>query len=268
MPVINYSQTPIIIKHNSQNYTGLALSASVSYANQLESYRSLAPNQINNFRIGGPSSSKLSMTLVACGKNGFNAPNILINTLTGDVGPAEVYIGGNVFSGCYCNSVSVEVSPFAPITISSELESKYMPENTPFIAGTSITDLSNIDLAHAYNTVISGGSTLSDSNYGSFSYQVNCSRSHPITIGSTKSQTMFLDSVEKQLNIKSTNIGNFIDYSGYGAAINIDIKSDSGISVISPVIGLSAKARIVSQNLSVSEGGILGGEVSLRETVF
>ena len=79
---------------------------------------------------------------------------------------------------------------------------------------------------------------------------------------------MFLDSVEKELSIKATNIGNFIDYTGYGDVISIDVKADDNSSIFIQPLSMSSNSRIVSQNISMEEGGILAGDISLRETLL
>lgn len=271
MPVIKYSQTPVIIVSDSGDNIVTANSATVSYAASLEPSRILAPNQNNNFRIGGPLTTKISFSFVAC-RDGtsITTANLLLNTLTGNTQVQSIRIGASEFYDCFCNSASVDISPFAPVIVSAEFTSNSMPVDQPFAAqaGLPYSDNLNGTLAHGYNTVVSNGTLLSDQNYESISYRVSCARTPTFVLGGTFANTMFLDSVEKEVSIKATNIGNFIAYSGYGDAINIDVKNDLGASIFTPPLSMSSNSRIVSQNLSISENSILAGDISLREVIL
>ena len=268
MPVIKYSQTPITIVYDGDIYV-TANSASVSYGASLEPSRILAPNQNNNFRIGGPLAAKISFSFVACNKTSYNAANILLNTLTG-VTSSSIRIGTSEFNDCFCTSASVDIAPFAPVIVSAEFTSTNMLVNQPFEpeAGPPHTEELNGYLAHGYNTIVSNGTLLSDQNYESISYRVSCGRTPRFVLGQTISDYMFLDSVEKEVSIKATNIGNFIDYSGYGDVMSINVKNDLGTGIFTPNLSMSSNSRIVSQNLSMSENSILAGDISLREVIL
>lgn len=269
MPVIKHNETPVVIQHNSIGYTGLSSSASISYSASLEPSRILAPNQNNNFRINGPLAAKISLNII--GSSGAfirSVSDLIINTLTGDQN-SDIQIGGSIFSGCYLNSASVEISPFAPVSVSAEFTSTNMLINTGFQTGQTVTSVLNYRaIAHGHTTIVNSGSALSDGNYAAISYRVSCNRTPSFTLGQKLAQNMFLDSVEKELSIKATNIGNFIDYSGYGDVISIECRNAFGNPIFSPPLSMSSNSRIVSQNLSMEEGGILAGDISLREVVL
>ena len=268
MPVIKYSQTPVVISVNESYYYVTANSASISYAASLEPSRILAPNQNNNFRINGPLAAKISLNFVACNKPSFDAANIVLNNLTGNTS-GYIKIGFTEFYDCFCTNASVDISPFAPVLVSAEFVSNNMA-NTNFVPESAqpLPDDLNGYLAHGYNTIVSNGSLLSDQNYESISYRVSCARTPTFVLGDSLANTMFLDGVEKEVSIKATNIGNFINYSGYGDSINIDVRNDLGASIFSPNLSMSANSRIVSQNLSISENAILAGDISLREVIL
>lgn len=268
MPVIKHNETPVVIQHNSIGYTGLSSSASISYSASLEPSRILAPNQNNNFRINGPLAAKISLNII--GSSGAfirGVSNLILNTLTGDQS-SDIRIGGSIFSGCYLNSASVEISPFAPVSVSAEFTSTNMLINTGLQTGQPITNLNTQAIAHGHNVIVNSGSALSDGNYAAISYRVSCNRTPSFTLGQKLAQNMFLDGIEKELSIKATNIGNFIDYSGYGDVISIECRNGFGNAIFSPPLSMSSNSRIVSQNLSMEEGGILAGDISLREVVL
>jgi hypothetical protein len=269
MPVIKYNEARIRIGEGSIGDIIIpANSVSVAYAASLEPSRILAANQNNNFRIGGPLAAKITMSFLACNTGSNNAANYIINTLTGNQEGTFIGVANHTFSQCRCTSASVDIAPFAPITVSAEFVSYNMATGTIEPVTPSYEDDLNGYLAHGHNTIISNGTALSDGNYGAISYRVNCGRTPSFTLGQTLAQTIFLDSVEKEMSIKATNIGNFIDYSGYGDTISIDVKDDSGTSIFTPPLSMSANSRIVSQNLSITEGEILAGDISLREVIL
>lgn len=207
------------------------------------------------------------MSFLAYNTGSYNAADYLINTLTGNQSIA-LGVADCEFYNCYCTSASVDIAPFAPITVSVEFISNNMATGVPFAADITYSEDLNGYLAHGHNTVISNGTALSDSNYGAISYRINRGFTPSFTLGQAVAQAMFLDTIEKELSIKSTNIGNFIDYKSYGDTISIDVKNDSGTSIFSPNLSMSANSRIVSQNLSITEGEILAGDITLREVIL
>lgn len=265
MPVIKYNEVEIQAEYLNEDYLAAASSASISYNAALEASRFLAPNQNNNFRIGGPLAAKISINMIADKRDQYSFPSLLFGALTGN-NSVLLKVGASQFSSCYCNSARVDISPFSPISISAEFVSYNPPVDIPFAAYSSDSNIGSV--SHGHKTIITNGSLLSDKNYSAISYQVSCNRTPVFNLGQKNAQSVFLDSVEKELTIKATNIGNFIDYSGYGDLISIDVKADNNQSVFFAPLSMSANSRIVSQNLSMEEGGILAGDITLREIVL
>ena len=279
MPVITYSKTPIIVTSptGGKTYYVPATNVSINAQNRLEASRFLAPNQNNNFRIGGELNSKINVTFVACNQNklgGFGSSstwNFASGVLQDFTGQYELvfYIGPNIFSGCYLESASVEITPFAPVMISAEFACLIPPANKLFSgSGLNYLDDLNNGIAYGFNTIITDGSTLSDSNRENISYKINCNRTYTTSIGYTSPNNVFLNGVEKELSIKSHNIGAYIDFTGYGEIINIDPKNNSGQSVVGGGFGMSSDCKIIAQNLSVQEGDVLAGDISLKEIIL
>jgi hypothetical protein len=107
--------------------------------------------------------------------------------------------------------------------------------------------------------------SLSDNIKDSISYSVSCSRTPVYTIGSILPQKFFLDSLEKEISIKSTNINRFIDQDGYDSSILIDLKDETGRKITS--ISLE-RVRLNSQNLTIQEGDTLTAEIKAKEVVL
>ena len=111
------------------------------------------------------------------------------------------------------------------------------------------------------------GTGLSETTRDSISYSITCGRSPRYSIGSINTDKVFLDSLEKDISIKSTNITKFINYTGYDDAISIGLKDETGANALSSDIQFSA-ARILGQSLSVSEGDTLVAEIKAKEVVL
>jgi hypothetical protein len=284
MPVIKYNDLEIIAQDSNGNSTLIpASTVSVSLQNSLAASRILAPNQNNNFRIGGESVCKINIAFLACNatainpeiENGYstNFGFLTFGALTGRaIYLNHISIGNSLFQNCYLDKSSLNISPFAPSSITAEFTCLNPPTGQDLIPSpTTPIYFSNDKFAYGFDTVISGGSLLSDGNIENLTYSVTCNRTYSTTIGANSPNAIFLNEIEKELSIKARNIGKFINYSGYGDAINIDLKNSLGESILtlpSNRIQMSSNSRIVSQNLSMEEGGILAGDISLREIVL
>lgn len=275
MPVIKYNDLITYASlDNAEYYIIPASNVSITTQNSLAASRILAANQNNNFRIGGELNCKINITFWACNSitddfYSLNFANLLFFSLTGQSGLANMGIGSSVFNNCYLDNASINISPFAPVSVNAQFTCLNPPIGDPlFINETQWNDDFNTGIAYGFNTPISGGSILSDGNIENLTYSVTCNRTYSTTIGANSPNLVFLNEVEKELSIKARNIGEFINYSGYGDSINIDPKNNLGQSIISGGIGMSANSRIVSQNLSITEGEILAGDISLREVIL
>jgi hypothetical protein len=257
----------------AKNYLCPAATISISAQNKLEASRILAPNQNNNFRIGGELNSKISISFVACNHSGANgnwnfASGVLQN-LTGENYISTMLIGDNSFQTCFLDSVAVQIDAFAPVTITADFTCLNPPINSSFVGATiNWSDDLNSGIAYGFNTVITNGTTLSDANRESISYKINCDRTYSTSIGETSPNNIFLNGVEKELSIKSHNIGAYIDYTGYGEMIVVDPKNAAGQSIVGGGFGMSSNCKITAQNLSVQEGDVLMGDISLREIIL
>ena len=280
-----------------------AASASISISPKLEENKnlSLAPNQ--HFKIGGNLDAKISInffatTSVFSGVN-YTATEQLLSVLTGDV-TSVIQIGGTRFSGCYLENLSMEIAPFMPTMMSADficLNTNTSPgllgdaevslppgdaiyyANLAALYGEDILVYLNGSPAlpengmyYGHHAVVSGGNLLTNTRE-SLSYKINCTRSPVYTIGSVDATNCFLDSVSKEISIKSDNVAQFINYSGSAnnpnkeTLITVNLLTPNQIPLVPP-ISFSHNARIVSQNLSINAGDVLGGQVTLREIIL
>lgn len=118
---------------------------------------------------------------------------------------------------------------------------------------------------HTVSTV--NNQSLSENTIDAVNYSITCTRTPRYTIGSIFPDRMFLDSLEKEISIKSTNINKFINYQGYDGQITINLLDERGKSALASNINFS-NARVMSQSLSVQEGDTLLTEIKAKEVVF
>ena len=65
-------------------------------------------------------------------------------------------------------------------------------------------------IVYGHTVSLTNNQTLSEKTIDAISYSINCTRTPRYTIGSIFPDKMFLDSLEKEISIKSTNINKFI----------------------------------------------------------
>ena len=241
----------------------------INHSNQLSASRILAPNQNNNLRVGGNTSTKLSVSCIltnqTAGSDTFNA-STMFDYMTGDTS-TDITVGDKVFSGCYLDSAQIDIAPFAPVTASAEFTCTNPPKDVPFVASNAPLNAQlTSGIAYGHFTVLSGGSGYTDANRGNISYRVNCQRTYQYAIGQTIATNIFLDGVEKEINIKATNINNFINQSGFGESFTISPRNAANESILT--LSITSAAKIVSQNLSMPDSDILSADVSIKEVVL
>jgi hypothetical protein len=300
-----YYQLPVTIQTNpsGEKHHFASASTSISLSPKLEENRnlSLAPNQ--HFKIGGNLDAKISLNFYAAtslfsGAN-YTATEQLLSVLTGDV-TSVIQIGSTRFSGCYLENLSMEIVPFMPTMMTAdficlnantsnglaassgvflppgdaiyyaELAALYGEDILVYLNGSPA--LPENGMYYGHHAVISGGSLLTNTRE-TISYKINCLRSPVYTLGSSDATNCFLDSVTKEISIKSDNVSQFIDYNGSvnnpkkQSLITVNLLTANQVPLV-PAISFSQNARIVSQNLSINAGDTLAGQVTLREIVL
>ena len=123
----------------------------------------------------------------------------------------------------------------------------------------------NDDIVYGHNVLITSGENISDMIRDSISYSISCNRTPSYTIGSLFPRKVFLDSLEKEISIKSANIAQFVDFDGYDGSIFIDLKDNLNRSATTISFN---KARVMSQNLSIQENDSLVAEIKAKEVIL
>lgn len=303
-----YSNLPVSIFVTGENHLFASSSASISLSSKLEQNKNLssAPNQ--HFKIGGSLDTKISINFFATTSlftsgnsiSNYTATQQVLSVLTGDVS-SNIKIGSTLFRNCYLENLSMEILPFMPTMMSADficlstnfdatglnsaastslplgdavyyqnLLSMYGEDVLVYLNGNSA--LPENGMYYGHNVVVSGGNLLTNTRE-SLSYKVACTRSPVYTLGDSDATSCFLDSINKEISIKSDNVVKFIDYNGSAenpnkeSLITVSLRSPNQIP-LEPPLFFSHNARIVSQNLSINAGDTLAGQVTLREIIL
>jgi hypothetical protein len=284
MPAIKYQNIPFKMPRTDvgggKSYYMTANNVSISHSANLTPQRVLTSGQKPEMRLAGAVNTKIQATFPICNKflndsssdDSFNFASGILTYLTGDVS-TNLTIGssGQVFSGCYLDSCSIQIEPFQSAVMSASFTCTIPLTGVPFVGTESYASPTGITNKFAYGHLaeISGGSVFSDSNQSSMAYSVECKRTYSFSVSNRNASAVFLDEVSKKLTIKSTNIANFINETGIASSVAVLLKNNGGELVLpTGTIYMSPDARLMSQDLTVQGGGILGVDVTIDELIL
>ena len=172
--------------------------------------------------------------------------------------------GGIEFSGAYLTNYHVSIQPYAPIEMSARfmvvsgfrdnLQESSFSEDDYTIANGADVDLTNMTYLN-----------IGMDNPVDITYEVACERIPNYVIGSPYPHSVHLGAVEKYLDVNGEDIGDVINYEKKDIA-EIRI-SGSDYKGRSRGQTLSCSGSIESQRLDVSVGGVVNGQVSVKEVV-
>ena len=253
MNFIKYTNCPISI--NGENF--YATRASIASEAQLHPNR-VVGGSLEGYAPTDGISDSVSLSYYV------SEANDSVMSLTGSL-PCYGSFGGIDFSGAYLTNYSISISPYAPIQVSAKFniysgfsgvlrgESGDFNSSLIDIANGAHTDLVNFDSLR-----------LGMDNPISIDYSIDCQRTPNYVIGEEKPRYVILGPINRAMSIKGENIGDLISYSGRSSALmSITPKN---INNLSRGQTLECKGMIQSQNLSVSEGGMVNGSIAISES--
>jgi hypothetical protein len=123
-------------------------------------------------------------------------------------------------------------------------------------------------MINGHNCSVSSTTGIVSAIQSSIRYNVSCARSPVYDIGSINPTDIILDSVEKQMDISSTNLKSFIDFSGSKLNSNLQLTLKDAQNIIGSVISMNSGANVYSQKSAIQENETLTTEVSIREIVI
>jgi hypothetical protein len=101
----------------------------------------------------------------------------------------------------------------------------------------------------------------------SIKYSVNSNKTPVYSLGQINPVDFLLDSVEKQMDISSTNLASFIDFSGNKLFDDLSLTLKNNSNVISSILKMSSGSYVTSEQMSIQEGDTLITQASIKEVI-
>tara|TARA_R100000734_G_C3293739_1_gene85181 strand:+ start:82 stop:963 length:882 start_codon:yes stop_codon:yes gene_type:complete len=187
-----------------------------------------------------------------------------------------ITLGSEVYKKCYAKDVSVNISPFAPVTLNANFVSlvpasggTITGDNNPY-AGSSVP-LDSEAVAYGHTCFLSAGNAnvLNDTQ-SQITFKRSYTRSPVVNIGSATASEMLLDGIEEEMTIASTGLQNLISFSGDALSTNLQvfICGVGGTAVMPDVVGLinfTNESRVLAESYSTQGGETLTTSATIKQ---
>jgi hypothetical protein len=287
---ISENTSPVVTNSPNTNHMFAATQVSLTLAPNLSPNRYLGKSQIrNDFSVNGPLEGKLSLTFFPLIE--YGTPSVLniqrdnqlsfFNT-TGNFNLGhQIRMSNYLLKQSYLQNYSIKINPFQPISITAN----FISYDVSSMVGTTLTSSTSTSIAvspttpyyeglHGLSTNMDAGTSNNIPNTKtSIDINVDCQRTPIYTLGSKTPNQVVLTALERTTTINGDNIGNAVDISGANAgATNIYMlplsKMGLNASLSNNIIYFDINGRITSQDVSVSQQGILNGKVVIKEIIL
>lgn len=220
--------------------------ANVVYGGDVETYQ--APSEL---------SASVSFEYYVTGESD------VISNLTGDISCTGSF-GGINFSGAYLTNYSINIEPYMPVTFKADFNiySGYQDLLSTGQFGSGKLNLANG--AHTSLTNINY-TNLGMDNPQRIDYTVTSERFPNYVIGEEFPQDVRLGSVVKEISMNGEDIGKVINFSGQDFA-QIEMQPETNNNLSRGQL-ITCNGIIKNQNLSVSKGGLVNGNIEIFEVI-
>lgn len=173
-----------------------------------------------------------------------------------------IQLGNNRYNKCYATEASVNISPFAPVTLQAKFTCLEPTtgggiSGDPSIYAGGAIPLDTNKVAYGHKCSITDGSSVLNNTNSQITFSRSYSRSPVYPLGSVNATEMLLDGVEEQITISSTGVNKLIDYSGEVLNDTLRVKF-VGVGVSDPyvtdLIKFTKGSRVLTQSYS-NQGG-------------
>jgi len=184
---------------------------------------------------------------------------------------------GNYFNKCYATDVTVNISPYAPVTLNTRFVSLDPPTQTQISGDPSPYSGMDIpftgdDVAYGHTCSVSDAGNLLNDVQSDISFSRKYARTPVFEIGSVNASTMLLDGIDEELRISSTGLNTLINFSGeeLTGLVRISIQG-AGVGMSDPIIHLisfESGARVLSEDYSIEGGNTLATTTTIKQTIL
>ena len=245
-----------------------------------------------NYNTNHSPKRKLGKTIASDDQFGFNAAltaDISINSMfhTGMLSGFDflqdanqdnfvtIKLGDNIYRKCYATDVSINIDPFAPVTLNANFVSLDPATDGPIsgdsnpYAGSTVP-LDSDAIAYGHTSFIDDNANILNNTQSQISFKRNYARTPIYEIGSVNASSMLLDRVEEELTVASTGLNNLINFSGdnLSNSLTVFLCGIGGTAVmtqISNLIQFNAGSRVLTESYSTEAGQTLTTSSTIKQ---
>ena len=185
----------------------------------------------------------------------------------------SIQVGSGVYHKCYAKDVSVDVSPFAPVTLKANFVSLEPAVNqtvsgdpNPYNGGEIPLD-SNL-IAYGHTCSVNDNANILSDVKSQISFKRSYARTPVYGIGSINASSMLLDGVEEEITISSTGLKNLINFSGESLSNSLSVNVH-GIGATTPfvedLINFTIGSRLLTESYSNQGGETLTTSATIKQ---
>ena len=296
---ISYKDTPVFANFTSESrdvatsssaHLFAASQVSVSLNPNLTPNRYLGKVQApNDFSVSGPLEAKISLTffpmIETWGQNDLNIQRdnqLAFFRTTGEfTNGHSIQIGNYFFYRSYLQNYSIKINPFQPVSITANFTAYDMDSvtNVTFDRfGGSFLPIQKdatkpvYKMLHGLTTNMIASSEYLPTTKTNIEVNVDCNRTPIYALGSKVPSVVMLNTLERTTTVEGESIGKAITINGANpGSTNIyflPLDNTSTPSEISYMLKFDINGRIVSQDLSSSQGGVVNGRIVIKEILL
>lgn len=188
----------------------------------------------------------------------------------------SIQLGSGLYGKCYAKDVSVDVVPFAPVTLKANFVSldpatDQQISGDPNIYGGAAVPLDSDAVAYGHTCSFRSAPTnVLNNTQSQISFKRSYSRTPVYGIGSVNASEMLLDGVEEEVSINSTGLQNLINFSGdrLTTPLIVNLCGIGGTVVmkeIKDLISFTNGSRLLDESFSTQGGETLTTSATIKQ---
>jgi len=188
----------------------------------------------------------------------------------------SIQLGSGLYGKCYATDVSVDVVPFAPVTLKANFVSldpatdQQISGDPNVYQGIGITTHSDA-VAYGHTCSFRSAPTnVLNNTQSQISFKRSYNRTPVYGIGSVNASEMLLDGVEEEVSIDSTGLQNLINFSGdrLTTPLIVNLCGIGGTVVmkeIKDLISFTNGSRLLAESFSTQGGETLTTSATIKQ---
>ena len=186
-----------------------------------------------------------------------------------------IQLGSGVYRDCYATDVSINIDPFAAVTLNASfvsldpaIDGPISGDSNPY--GGSTVPLDSDAVAYGHTCLIDDNANILNNTQSQISFTRKYARTPVYGIGSVNASSMLLDGVEEELTVVSTGLNSLINFSGQSlsSSLSVSVCGIGGTAAMSQIVDLikfDAGSRVLTQSLSTNGGETLTTSATIKQ---